>query len=108
MPDLSSEQTTQLFRIIQESLTNVVRHAQASQVKVVIDLDDEEVLHISISDNGNGFNVKEVGFQSLGLIGMQERARNIGALLEIENKPDKSTTVMLSLSPNATKWIKQE
>ena len=108
IPELDSEQTTQLFRIIQESLTNVVRHADASLVKVVIELLSDNILSICIRDNGKGFNVQDVGFQSLGLLGMQERARNIGAHLEIKSKIDKGTTVKLRLPVDGVYWDEQE
>lgn len=108
IPALDSEQTTQLFRIIQESLTNVVRHADASLVKIVIELHSDNILSICIRDNGRGFNVGEVGYLSLGLLGMQERARNIGAHLEIKSKINKGTTVKLNLPVDGVYWDEQE
>jgi len=104
IPDLDSEQTTQLFRIIQESLTNVVRHANASYVKVIIDVDEDKNLTINICDNGKGFYVGDLEFHSLGLLGMQERARNIAAKLKIESQKNVGTTVSLTLPTMATYW----
>lgn len=108
MPDLNSDQTTQLFRIIQEALTNVVRHAEATKVEVIIDVDTEGFLKIKIQDNGKGFHVQDLEFQSLGLLGMQERARNIDAELAILSSPKKGTTVKVTLFPIASYWDEKE
>ncbi len=104
IPSLDSEQTTQLFRIIQEALTNVVRHANASIVRVIIEVDENQCLQIKVTDNGKGFVVGDLAFRSLGLLGMQERARNIAAQLTIHSQLNKGTTVSLSLATMESYW----
>ena len=83
-----------VFRIVQESVTNILRHAQASRVE--IDLNMNSDLCVQIRDNGVGFNVSQ-GRQknSFGLLGMQERAIALGGSLEIESTPMQGTTVRL-------------
>jgi signal transduction histidine kinase len=97
---LPSEIETTFFRIAQEALTNVARHAQASQLEVVLQQSDEDLV-MSINDNGRGFEPQAsrglaVAGASLGLLGMQERAMLIGASLIIESSPGRGCMVLLS------------
>jgi PAS domain S-box-containing protein len=84
---------TALFRIYQEALTNVTRHAQASKVETsLIELDGW--LEMVIQDNGKGITSKSIADpQSFGLLGMQERAHSIGGAVKIEGVKGKGTTV---------------
>ena len=89
-----SEVETNLYRIAQESLNNVYKHAKAKQVVVVLDRRGDLIVLI-IEDDGKGFDKKgklnrEKG---IGLIGMKERAALIGGTLEIESAPGKGTTI---------------
>ena len=84
---------TALFRIVQEALTNVVLHAQASRVDVLLSLKDH---HISamVEDDGVGFvPVSAMTDEQLGLFGMRERIEMLGGSLTIESSPGKGTTV---------------
>ncbi len=83
---------TASYRIVQEALTNVARHAQASQVWITLVCDGER-LHLAIRDDGQGFHMKEVGERGLGLIGMQERAKMLGGSLHIESTPGVGTAI---------------
>jgi signal transduction histidine kinase len=89
------------YRMIQEALQNVVKHAQASQVIVALHI-DEEALTVRVSDNGSGFAVPN-GSHSLaqeghfGLLGMKERAQLHGGTLKIESQPGQGTTVLVHL-----------
>jgi signal transduction histidine kinase len=87
--------TTALFRIVQESLTNVVRHAKASTVCVTLDrLDDTLVLRIE--DNGVG--VPEApNLGGIGMVSMRERARAVGANLRVFRREGGGTTVEVTL-----------
>jgi signal transduction histidine kinase len=88
---------TVCFRVAQEALTNVVRHSQATQARVVLRR-NKNVLYMAIRDNGIGFDLYEAlkcasGGDSLGLLGMKERAVLAGGRVEIETAPGTGTTV---------------
>lgn len=91
--ELDDERATAVFRILQESLTNVARHAQASQVEVNLDKTDREVL-LSVHDNGQGFSTATPRKRnSFGLIGLRERAQLLGGSVEISSTPGEGTTI---------------
>lgn len=93
--DIDDAAAIAIFRIFQESLTNIARHAQATQVDIDAGLVDG-VLLVSVQDNGIGFDVEAVGHsKSYGLIGMAERARQFGATLEISSEPGQGTRLLL-------------
>ena len=95
--ELPRETATVLFRIAQEALTNVARHANATQVTVSLIL-DEENLDLEVSDNGRGISDTDLQMsKSLGLLGITERARLLGGAAEIKGAPGKGTTVLVRL-----------
>jgi PAS domain S-box-containing protein len=85
---------TAAYRIIQEALTNVARHANVSKVNVSIKA-DPEALYITVADKGRGFNLHDVLATNAtgGLFGMQERTRLLGGELNINTAPGKGTTL---------------
>jgi signal transduction histidine kinase len=91
-----------LYRVAQEALTNVGRHAQASEVQVTIQ-HCKAAIRMEITDNGKGFEV--VGNSSatknnrLGLLGMRERAEMAGATFCVESSPGHATTVRVEIPP---------
>jgi len=97
---LRSEQKIVLFRVAQESLTNVVKHAQASQVKVALHT-LKHVVQMQITDNGQGFPVdtKAPGHRRkrLGLLGMQERVRLVNGQFAVTSAPGQGTTVCVEI-----------
>jgi len=97
---LRSEQKIVLFRVAQESLTNVVKHAQASQVKVALHT-LKHVVQMQIRDNGQGFSVdtKDPGRRRkhLGLLGMQERVRLVNGQFAVTSAPGQGTTVCVEI-----------
>ncbi len=104
----SPETELVLFRIAQESLRNVGKHAVASQVWVTIDFMPQTTI-LTVQDNGRGFTPPErIGDLAvsgkLGLTGMQERAQLIGATIDLSSAPNQGTTlkVELPLSSSAT------
>ncbi len=100
-PDLTEERATAMFRIAQESLTNVLRHAGATSVEVTLKNMDS-ALELVVLDNGRGFNTKAARDEhSYGLLGMRERARLIGAQLKINSRPDGGTAVHLRVAVSA-------
>jgi PAS domain S-box-containing protein len=98
---LSSEVETALYRIVQEALTNVVRHAQATRADVLLERRGDHVV-VVIEDNGQGFDAEIAHFAQqghLGLVGMQERAEMLGGSLVIESTAGSGTTVVVEV-PN--------
>jgi signal transduction histidine kinase len=94
---LSSAQATALFRILQEALTNVARHAQAQQVRIRLTALDEG-LTLQVQDDGRGINeAQRAGGHSLGLLGMRERAALLGGTFDIRAASGKGTLVTVSL-----------
>ena len=92
-PTLSEECSTALFRIFQECLTNVARHAQATKVEAELKLDGGWVA-MCVRDNGRGIPEAEIGNpRSLGLLGMKERAALLGGEIFVERAPDGGTMV---------------
>jgi PAS domain S-box-containing protein len=97
--DAEPEKTlaTNIFRVYQEALTNVARHSMAVRVETTIEIQDGK-MRLIITDNGRGFDKDEVkGRNSLGLIGMRERANNFNGLLNISTEVGRGTTIVLEL-----------
>lgn len=94
---LPLEIETACFRVIQEALTNALRHSKARRVTVELRL-GESVLHVCVRDDGSGFDVRStqrraVKGESFGLLSMQERAVLVGGAVEIESSPGKGTSI---------------
>jgi signal transduction histidine kinase len=92
-------QERELWRIAQEAVTNVERHARASRVVVTWQSDGSRAL-LLIADDGIGFPASRAGrLDSYGIVGMRERAASIGATLDIAGTPDVGTTVRCEVRP---------
>ena len=87
---------TGIFRMYQESLTNVARHSGAKKVSAILDVTDENI-HLSIADDGKGFDTGTTERKTLGLLGMKERAIMIGGKLEIKSQPGKGTHILITI-----------
>jgi PAS domain S-box-containing protein len=88
---LGNQQSTAVFRIVQEALTNILRHAQATRVGVAM-REEDGVLILTVTDNGRGITEAEkTGTNSLGLLGMQERAHLIGGRVDIVGRKGTGT-----------------
>ncbi|NLE94888.1 MAG: sensor histidine kinase, partial [Dehalococcoidia bacterium] len=95
--DIVGHKATVLFRICQESLTNVARHSGASEVTVTLSRRNTEVV-LSVQDNGRGITTEEMeNPRSYGVMGMRERAMAIGGTVTISGAPDKGTVVEATL-----------
>lgn len=92
---------TACYRIVQEALTNVARHAAASEVWITLGLDVREkldfYLQLTIEDNGRGFVVKQEAERGLGLLGMQERSLTLGGVLTIESQPGAGAMIHVTI-----------
>jgi PAS domain S-box-containing protein len=92
---LNEEQSTVAFRILQEALTNILRHAQATRVDIAMK-EEPGVFVLTISDNGRGITEDDKSrLQSLGLLGMRERAHLIGAEIDVTGVEGQGTVVTL-------------
>jgi signal transduction histidine kinase len=96
---LAPEIETACFRIVQEALTNVTRHAHPNRVEISLRRDGEQLV-LCVQDDGNGFELdlmrkRAVAGGSLGVLGMQERATLIGGQLDIDSAPGRGCMVQL-------------
>jgi two-component system sensor histidine kinase DegS len=108
LPQLPSEVELAMFRIAQEALNNIRKHAQASSVNIRVQLISNN-LKMSIIDNGKGLSTSRLTGDlikegKLGVLGMEERARLIGGSLQIKSSPGKGTTVIA----RAPIWARQK
>lgn len=94
---LARSQSVGLFRIFQEALTNVARHAHAQTIAVTLAV-TFEALTLQVHDDGRGIQTHEIaGLHSLGLLGMRERAQQLGGAFDIRGAPGHGTTVTVSI-----------
>jgi PAS domain S-box-containing protein len=94
---LDRGRSTAIFRICQEALTNILRHAEATRVKVTLKEEPGRVI-LKVRDNGKGLEKERLSDpKAFGIIGMRERARSWGGEVEITGRPGKGTTVTVSI-----------
>jgi signal transduction histidine kinase len=98
---LTNEIELSLFRIVQEALNNVSKHAQASKVRVTAEFNESGII-LTVSDNGKGFELEgsmddlpRIG--QLGLMGMQERVWLLGGSIDVNSQPGKGTTLKVEV-----------
>jgi signal transduction histidine kinase len=95
--NISSDKQTTLFRILQETLTNIVRHADATRVEVCLENLNDNII-LTVRDNGRGFDSVKIGDQkSLGLLGMRERALVWNGSFDIQGESGKGSTVTVKI-----------
>lgn len=95
--ELDQERATALFRIFQEALTNVARHAQATEVEVRLEITDS-VIMLTVKDNGRGLDGHKILTpDSLGLLGMKERALSVNGEVTLEGRAGLGTTVTIEI-----------
>jgi signal transduction histidine kinase len=97
-PDLDSEVETELYRIVQEALNNVVRHANAATITVDVDAGGGTVM-ITVRDDGVGFDpgARAIRERRLGLTSMRERAEGLGGKIVVESAPGSGTVVTVEV-----------
>jgi signal transduction histidine kinase len=93
---LAGETETALYRIVQEALTNVIKHAQAETVSVVLTRKGDRVVAV-IEDDGRGFDPADTRDERLGLLGMRERIALVDGQLSVESRPGKGTTIAVEV-----------
>ena len=95
--NIGLEQSVALFRILQEALNNIIKHAKASSVKIQLD-SDVDTLIMEIADNGVGFDKNNSGRQdSYGMIGMKERVVLLDGKLDITSEVGHGTCVRVEI-----------
>ena len=95
--DLPDPYATAVFRVLQESLTNIAKHAQATQVEATLEREADDVV-LTVHDNGKGFETggaRKPG--SFGLVGLRERAYLLGGEVAVRSSPGQGTTVELRI-----------
>jgi signal transduction histidine kinase len=95
LPDgrLPADTETALYRVVQESLTNVVKHAGARRISILVTPRDGAVVAV-IEDDGQGFDPGSTRAEGIGLVGMRERMTLLGGRLEVESRPGSGTTIL--------------
>lgn len=98
--EINPRYSTEVFRIMQEALTNIVRHANATKVKIIL-LEDVDGYTVTVIDNGRGIREEEKKSPySLGLLGMKERAMIFKGTVEISGKTKKGTELIIKIPNN--------
>lgn len=95
---LGPELETGIYRIVQEALTNAVKHGNAKRAAVEV-VEDEQAVHVSVRDDGNGFD-PTAATDGFGLLGMRERVELLGGQLTIKSDPGMGTQVRVSVPPD--------
>jgi signal transduction histidine kinase len=95
--ELSDEDKTCIYRVVQEALTNCSRHAGATKVRIRVQQETSRLV-FSIQDDGKGFDVKQT--KGLGLLGIEERVAKLGGKCQIQSAPGSGTTVAVELPFN--------
>ena len=95
--EVDPERANSLFRIFQESMTNVMRHSDATRAEILLDIGEDGIV-LEIDDNGRGINEEQINnLQSLGLLGIKERGLRWGGTTEIRGVPGKGTTIRVEM-----------
>ena len=99
-PPMPKETAIALFRIVQEGVTNIIRHAGAQSVTLRFTTSDD-ACRFTLSDDGRGFDATDTRFRwSHGIMGMRQRVRALGGQFEIESRPGAGTTLRVSIPRN--------
>lgn len=93
---LTESDRTSLFRIVQEALTNITKHASASEIRIALTAGDQGVM-LRVVDNGKGMDPMNARGRGLGLVGIEERAREMGAGFVLDSQPGQGTTIEISI-----------
>ena len=105
--ELDSNHSIAIYRIVQEALTNVARHAEATKVEVLLSV-NEKTLLVGITDNGKGISInEETQSGALGIIGLRERVRFLKGKFLLTGKPGKGTRMLVTLPIKQTYAIEQ-
>jgi signal transduction histidine kinase len=96
LDELPDQHRTCLYRVVQEALTNCARHSRAANVSVVVSRKDDSVT-ASVTDDGVGFAIDNHGRRGLGLLGMEERVRELHGHFDVTSKPGSGTRITVTI-----------
>lgn len=96
LSELSDTERTSLFRIVQEALTNITKHARATEVDITLDASPNGV-RLRVKDNGRGMDSSSARGHGLGLLGIEERARELGADFILDSAPGQGTSIEIHI-----------
>jgi two-component system sensor histidine kinase UhpB len=97
-PDLRGSEAITAYRLVQEALTNVVKHSSATKSSIRLDrLETLQMMILTVADTGIGFDPSARPLNSVGLIGMRERVSASGGTMHIESTPNRGTTIVFRL-----------
>ncbi len=94
---------TALYRLVQEGITNIVKHAEATTVELSLMVDDRGT-RLLLRDNGRGFDISQTS-TGFGLQGMRERAQAIGGQLTVNSRPGEGCEIRLVVPPENTNML---
>ncbi|HEX7845731.1 MAG TPA: ATP-binding protein [Chitinophagaceae bacterium] len=97
LPALGEDKPIILFRIIQEIINNIIKHAEATTISLQAIQKDRKIV-LAIKDNGKGFDVNSVAKSGAGLNNLSFRSKMIGATMDINSKPGEGTTIILAIN----------
>jgi signal transduction histidine kinase len=100
LDNLADTHRTCVYRVVQEALTNCARHAQASQIRMTVH-GGASAITVTVQDNGVGFDVQTARSRGLGLLGAEERVRELGGRIEIFSQPSKGALLRCEI-PTST------
>ncbi|MCU0706821.1 MAG: GAF domain-containing sensor histidine kinase [Pirellula sp.] len=96
---LSKERELALYRILQESLTNIVKHAKAKNVRILVGHSEDGLGFVTIEDDGEGFD-RSQPTEGLGLVGIRERVKMLGGIVSVQSKKNSGTRIDVRQIPN--------
>jgi signal transduction histidine kinase len=96
---LADRQRTYVYRIVQEALTNCAKHARARQITIRL-VDRDSHIELLVMDDGSGFDPVKAAHSGLGLIGIEERVRELGGIIAIRSAPNQGTTIDVTIPLN--------
>ena len=96
---LGDRQRTYVYRIVQEALTNCAKHARARQISIRL-LDQDEQIDLTVMDDGIGFDRAKAAHSGLGLVGIEERVRELGGVIGVQSAPNHGTTIRTTIPQN--------
>jgi signal transduction histidine kinase len=99
---LDDDSSTAIYRILQEALTNITRHASASTADIVLKFVDPDSVMLMVRDNGKGITNEQLSKpESFGLMGIRERIDSLDGEVNIEGAPDRGTTIKVIIPLNS-------